>query len=728
MKIDYDKYPTARLFEMHGVDFSGTRGDELYGTCPFTGKEDKFYVNRTTWLWDSKTAGMSGNVTQFLDAIAEDYGEAFDTDQIAALAAHRQLPQSAFKPWNIGWTGTQYAVPIRNLDGNVVDIRLYGLKKKAMRSTAGCHVGLMGAEHLGDRLDEPVYICEGEWDAMALAWLLRKTKSEGLTVAVPGAGIFKRDWLKWFSGRRVTALYDHDEPGRKGEQSLHQKLGPVAKSLSFVHWPDELPTGFDTRDWLIYGLKKGTGNLSKCLERLLSLVKKSPRRSGSNVRTESGRVIKLVAKAPVTRERPSHIPKLEDVHAVYRKWLHLPNTDAIDVMLATALSQEIQGPPVWLFLVSPPGGAKTITLAGLTEYVKSYATSSLTAHSLISGSNVAGAADPSLIPRLHGKVLVIKDFTSILGLRENEMEEIFSILRDAYDGQCGKVFGNGVERMYKSHFTIIAAVTPRIYEIGSRHAALGERFLKYVMGDNLHHHQEEDIISRAIENVDQDTKMREELAEVTSNFLEYRFEDMDAPKLDNVLHKRIISLAQLGARLRGTVSRDQYNSDMMMGRPFAEVGSRLGIQLSKLARALAVVHGRKAVNLDDYRIVRKVMLDTVSQRAEDIIGAMWSQGPLTEVSVADVSRITRYPMTTVRRLMDDLNLLKVIQRKGNVGSGFKHTWVLTKYIRRAVEESGVFGASRAAAKLVIRRGTTATRPGNRAKPGQTGPNPVRNPL
>ena len=44
-----------RVFETHGVIFSGTRGEEHYGLCPFTGKEDKFYVNETTLLWDSKT-------------------------------------------------------------------------------------------------------------------------------------------------------------------------------------------------------------------------------------------------------------------------------------------------------------------------------------------------------------------------------------------------------------------------------------------------------------------------------------------------------------------------------------------------------------------------------------------------------------------------------------------------------------------------------------------------
>lgn len=689
MFIDYEKYPQARIFETHGVEFSGMRGDEFYGTCPFTGKANKFYVNRKTWLWDSKTAGMSGNVAKFLEEVTEEYKSNLEDELIDRLSRHRKIPPSSLKIWEMGWDGQHYTIPVRDINGKIVDIRMYDIKHKLMRSTAGCHVGLLGADQLKERLHEPVYVCEGEWDAMALRWLLRKQKAPGIAVAVPGAGIFKKEWAKWFQGRRVFALYDHDEPGRKGEQTLYQRIGSIAKGMMFAHWPEELPNGFDVRDWIVYGIRKGT--LDKCLERLHLLFKKMPRRSGGVQRTQDGKVIRLMARVESPKlERPDTVPTLEDVHKVYRKWLHLPNTDAIDVMLATAMSQEMDGPPVWMFLVSPPGGAKTITLSGLTDYEKAYSTSSLTAHALISGSNERGAADPSLVPRLNGKVLVIKDFTSILNMRENEKEEIFGILRDAYDGRCGKVFGNGVERNYESHFTIIAAVTPSIYEVGSRHAALGERFLKYVMGDNLHHHQEEDIISRAIENVDKDTRIKEELASVTGVFLQYGFDNIKPPKLDNVLHQRIIRLAQLGARLRGTVSRNQYHQDEMTGRPFAEVGSRLGIQLSKIARSLSLIRGKTLVGEFEYSLVKKIMLDTVSQRNEDIVRAMWLYGQDKALTLQDLAAHTRYPTTTLRRLLEDMNLLKVVRREGKSGSGFSHSWRLTDYIYSAIRDSQIY--------------------------------------
>lgn len=693
VEIDYDKYPQLRIFETHGVEWSGSRGDQFYGRCPFTDKEDKFYVSSKTWLWDSKTAGISGNISTFLQEVNDEYKSNLTDNQREQLSRHRKLPPTAFAPWDVGWTGTHISIPIRDIDGKYVDIRLYDLKKHQMRSTAGCHVGLMGAHQLKSRLTEPVYVCEGEWDTMALAWLLKKSKEHGIVVGVPGAGIFKKEWTKWFAGRRVHGMYDHDEPGRKGEQLLYERLQANVKDLTFTHWPEELPAGFDVRDWIVHGIRKGM--LDDCLAKLAKLFRKKPRRTGTTQKTEGGQIIRLVAKSKVEQERPDTVPTLTDVHRVYRKWLHLPNTDAVDVMLAAALSQRMDGPPVWLFLVSPPGGAKTITMEGLVAYDGSYSTSSLTAHALISGANWQGQADPSLIPRLDGKVLLIKDFTTVLNLRDDEKEQIFGILRDAYDGTCGKIFGNGVERTYKSRFTIIAGVTPKIYEIGARHAALGERFLKFSMGDNLDHHEEDKIISRAIDNVDQDQQMKDELMASASPFLQFGFEDLETPHLDNVLHHRIIKLAQFGARLRGNVSRDTYNGEMMTGRPFAEVGSRLGIQLAKLARALAVIRNKSEVGEDEYRLVKKVMLDTISQRSEDVVRVMYQydlskNGHRTSLTAAEIAERTRYPMTTVRRLMDDLNLLNVIQRNGSIGSGFKHTWILSNYVTKTIRESGVY--------------------------------------
>ena len=673
-----------RPFEVHGVEFTGERGDERYGSCPFTGKPDKFYVNVKTGLWDSKTAGLSGNIPQFLHQISKLYVSQMTDPILKRLADDRGLPMKAFKDWQIGWDGRNYTIPIRNRNGDVVDIRIYHLGRHII-STAGCQVGLLGSEQLLKRND-PVYLFEGEWDTIAARYIMGKIGIKGICVGVPGAGIFKPEWISWFQNRVVHTHYDKDSAGESGEQLAEKKLAGVARSVTYLHWPDDLPEGFDVRDWILYGLNKRTPR--KSWSRLGMLYEPKPRvpelppakpETFIFRRTVKGKH-KLVWKKP---------PLLSDVHNIFKKWLFLDSTDGIDVLLATLISQRLEGAPVWLFLVGPPGSAKTeliSSLSDLTEYV--YATSTVTPHALISGANFQGMkTDPSLIPKLDGKVLVIKDFTAVMGVKDQEKEEIFSILRDAYDGQCGKIFGNGVERAYASRFTVIAAVTPLIYDLGYRHAQLGERFLKFSLADNLVHPDEYAIISRAIDNTDRETKMRKEIRDVVREYVDRSLKGVLLPTIPAEIKDRIIWLGKFGARMRGTVSRDSFRNDIMTSRPTAEVGSRLGIQLAKLCRSLAMLHKREEVTEDDYTIVKKVMLDTVMQRTEDMLRTLhleWEQGP---VSTGELAKMTRYPVATVLRLLQDLHVLDIVVRSG---SSYKHKWRVSDYVHECISKCGIY--------------------------------------
>lgn len=689
------------IFLAHGVSLSGESGDQLIGYCPFSDREDKFYINRKTLLWDSKTAGVSGNVHDFLRLMAARYVLKLDDEKVRALAVHRGLPTHAFLNIGLGWNGRDYTIPVRDINGRVVDIRMYRLGGSVI-STKGANVGLLGAEHLGKHREWPIFVCEGEWDWVALRWLFKKNNVQGTVVAVPGAGTFKPDWVLWLSGRTIHTLYDKDEAGEKGEHLVLKRLQSRVQRLTFTHWPDELRDGFDVRDWVIEGAIR-LKQPRKCWTSLQALFRDAPRRTVLELPdTPEEEEIKESKdhgpEAPVPALRQSkwtRPPRLKDVYGEFKKWLYLDTTDAIDIMLATAVSQQIDGEPLWLFLVGPPGSAKTETLNSLSWVPNAYMTSSVTPHSLISGANWSKGEDPSLIPRLHGKVMVIKDFTSILAMRDTEKDEIFGILRDAYDGKCGKEFGNGVIRSYESRFTILAAVTPSIYALSSSHTALGERFLKFGIGDNLVHRSEEQIIERAINNINQETTMRDDLADVINSFLSRRLRVEKVtpdrlPHLNNGYQQRIIALARFGARMRGTVTRDTYRNDIITSRPSAEVGSRLGKQLAKLCQALALVRHRHTINADDYRLAKKVMLDTIPQRTEDILRTMLIECPTPDVTLTagDVANKTRYPIATVSRIMQDLNVLDIVTRKP-ISKG-KSEWTLSPYIRDTIARAELY--------------------------------------
>jgi hypothetical protein len=684
------------MFEAHGVQFEGFTDTQAYGVCPFTGKSKKFYVNRQTGLWDSKVAGKSGDAFHFLTEMTKVYASQITPKLMRALADDRKLPVDAFQGWDIGWTGREYTIPAIGSDGVVTDIRFYTPGRR-MRSTVGAKTNMMGAYRLLADKSGMVFVCEGEWDTIAWAWALRVAERAGAVVGVPGASTFKPEWAALMRNRRVFAMYDHDTAGREGLQKCAERCANTAMSVSGLTWPEGTADGWDVRD----EIAGNAGNVLRVRATVKSLLgrftpvvlhkgmKNKAEPPPAKKADPAGEVNTHAADPLLRKSKWKHGPSIGDVETVFRKWLFLENTDALRVMLACIVSQNIDGSPIWVFLVAPPGGSKTEHLNSLSWVDNIFMTSSLTPHSLISGANFKSNEDPSLIPQLDGKVLVIKDFTAIIGMRDADKEEIFAILRDAYDGHCGKVFGNGIQRKYQSRFTILGAVTPKIYDLGSNHASLGERFLKFTLGDNLNHVAEKDIIRRAITNINRETTMRDEMADVVNAFLTKTVNAKVIPTIDDNVMELIVNLSQFGARMRGTVSRDPYRNDVMTSKPSAEVGSRLGVQMAKLGQSLAIVAGRLSVSMEDYRLIKKTMLDTVPQRLEDMVRLMLRVCPTEQnwVSIRELEALTRYPSATVNRLLQDLVVLDVVRRETGTG---RPRYTLSAYIRGLITAAQLY--------------------------------------
>ena len=146
-----------------------------------------------------------------------------------------------------------------------------------------------------------------------------------------------------------------------------------------------------------------------------------------------------------TEPRPCKIPSeyvtLEGYHTTLQKWLSIEDIQATDIMMAVAISVVLPGDPLWLFVIAPAGGSKTEQLRAYSGD-RIFTISTLTPQTLISG--LKGFDKIDLLPNLDGKVLVIKDFTSILSKKPEDQTAIFADLREAYDGYLEKSFGSGV--------------------------------------------------------------------------------------------------------------------------------------------------------------------------------------------------------------------------------------------------------------------------------------------
>jgi DNA-binding HxlR family transcriptional regulator len=341
-----------------------------------------------------------------------------------------------------------------------------------------------------------------------------------------------------------------------------------------------------------------------------------------------------------------------------------------------------------MFLVAPPGGSKSELLMSLglaEDHV--HLCSSLTPHALVSGANLSGGQDPSLLPLLDQRVLVIKDFTTTLSMHPTARDEIFGQLRDAYDGRYEKAFGNGIFRSYESRFGILAGVTPNIDSFSSLHAGLGERFMKFRLERDLNPEDERQRIARAISNINQETGMREALQQNARWFLN-SVKVGRMPVVPEDIQRRIIDLAMVASRLRGVVYRDAYRDDLIHAKASHELGTRIGKQLTKLAMGCAIFWGMKKVDERCFGIVAQVAMSSVPDKTEEIIYGLYTNGPTTVKKLQQTS--DRLTPRTIDRALDDLRMLGVARRKG----AHRAVYRLSSDMRHMLDECGAFSAYR----------------------------------
>jgi hypothetical protein len=514
-----------------------------------------------------------------------------------------------------------------------------------------------------------------------LRWLAGLLSKPDVVVGVPGASVFKDAWLPLFSQRPVVLAYDADHAGEQGALRAAQKLQRVTKQLSFVAWPSSAPNGWDVRD-LVTTLAVQQKKPRACWQALLKcLADKLPVRQANGITP----IEKEEEPAAVRAAKPlPHIGHSE-VYAAYEKWLDIPDRTMLDLVYGALFANRIEGDPLWLFMAGPPGSLKSELLMSFSDCPEAYTTTSLTPHSLISGWSVGPQqADPSILPQLDGKVLIVKDFTTILTMNSVARDEVFGVLRDAYDGTAKKVFGNGVVREYTSHFGFMAGVTPTIDAYSILHTSMGERFLKYRMPD-ASYEEELKQARRALSNVGYEVRMRQALREAAVKCLS---RTPAIPKVPKEMHDRIIACAQFTALLRGVVLRETY-TDYIVCPPIIERATRLSKQLAKLAMGVAMFKGQPQLQESVLPVLRRIALDTPPAREVAIVKAVHALGGAPDTASVAVS--ARLPRRTVLRVLQDMHLRGVLEQTGE--DQLKHLWQLSPRMGQIVERSGVFNAS-----------------------------------
>lgn len=348
-----------------------------------------------------------------------------------------------------------------------------------------------------------------------------------------------------------------------------------------------------------------------------------------------------------------------------------PQRQQLDIFFAAIIANlKTSGRPVWLLIIGPPGCGKTLPMMAIQHSPYTYACSSFRPTALISGWGIRGGEDMSLIPKLNGKILLVKDLSSLLSQNRDIVNEIFGLLRDAYDGACSRAFGTGVERVYKSRFGFIGATTPDVDAHWGLNVRLGERFLRFRVKSTME--QVYAKIDKALESLLEEERVDSVIEEASLGFLKYLKRDAPLPKLSHT--KEIGRLAQLGAILRTAVARGARSQQVLVV-PEWEEATRYAKQLAKMALALAYIRDKETNDNEEMEDLKILVRDGMDARMEKICKMVYTH---PELDTGEIALRLNLPSFTVRSCLDDLSVARIV-----IGSRNSYTmrWTITPHLK-----------------------------------------------
>lgn len=205
-------------------------------------QDPKYRAQTTARLTASNGAPLPGEETiqRWVDALQN------HKTALKAFVEQRGIERKTVIDWQIGWDGQRYTIPVRDLEGNLLNVRRYlmnaGHSDKMLNVPGHGTAQIFRPDIL--EANEEIVITEGETDCILL-------NQEGIPAVThtAGAGTFKAQWASMFQDKVVWIAYDADDAGRKGARKVESILVNFAKAVYIIDLP-ETKKGADVTDYL----------------------------------------------------------------------------------------------------------------------------------------------------------------------------------------------------------------------------------------------------------------------------------------------------------------------------------------------------------------------------------------------------------------------------------------------------------------------------------------------
>lgn len=356
------------------------------------------------------------------------------------------------------------------------------------------------------------------------------------------------------------------------------------------------------------------------------------------------------------------------------------DTQIIEFVMAPAIALNWTSEnPVWSQIIGAPGSGKTAHIMLYAGWPKMKMVSRITKNSLISGYRDEDNPDedPSFLNELDGMLLIVKDFTTILQSPREERDSVIGQLRDIFDGDASRVFGNIGLQEYHVKFNMLLAVTNEIDRHAVVNQALGERFIsrrEFGKGREM-------ITTAAFASVINGTDNTGARDNLASRF-QYMLDKLPPVPLNAVtwstdMQKRAVLGADFIARCRSSVVREKAGS-ALAGRPAPEVGGRLVTQIAQCVTAQTIAAGYDKVTNKAWKYGgAKILRDTVPSAIMWILYYVYSirresrqkGGPW--FSIKNLSE-TNLGSSTLTYVVTNMHFNGLLEAK-NIGRAGRHT-------------------------------------------------------
>ena len=625
-----------RPYIFHGCDLSWKEGDkQAAGRCPFCSKEDKFSVEVATSVarcWVCGTGNQKGgmNALTFIRTLHEQsLAETTEADW-RELAEHRKLMAwQTCRAWGCAKsriTG-DWLVPGFDPWGKLANLYQWvervenGKPRMVLMPTPTFKHQLMGTG-LPKKGCQRALLCEGPWDGMA-AWEVMQADPVGgqdwrdvFVCAAPTCTSFPEAWAESFDGMTAWIMFDNDHPRQAGGQSAGYsgsvrtaRLLRGADAALPLRWGDQgwspdLPSGRDVRD------------------HLTDAGRDLPRRAAALYELIAACEPVDAAPAPARRFSGGDTEHCEKWVDVVRQWQKAYKwTEGLDnalaAMLASIVSTPLLGDQLWIKVVGPPSSGKS-SLCEAVSMSKRYVLAKSTIRGFHSGWG-DGEEDHGLISQLNGKTLVTKDGDTLLN--SPNLGQVLSEARDLYDTTSRSSYRKkGVSRDYQGvRMTWILCGTSSLLNMDL--AELGERFLVVVIMDDIDDDLEDEVLTRVAYRAEANLAFEADgsmdschdpdllaAMKLTGGYVEWlrghAQQLVSSVAMSEAAVEHCKALGRFVAFMRARPSRKQEE------KAEREFAARLVGQHVRLAKCLAAVLNRTAVDTEVLRRVTQVSMDT----------------------------------------------------------------------------------------------------------------------